>query len=280
MTVRTASMNKTPARILRFGALMTMCLVLFCVLNGTFTIRIMIEMGKGQAAQSDFLVTPEPRANELVSRSVDRIYYINLESNKKRRALMEGWLSKQSIPFQRINATVGSSDPTVCVSGKQQPNRCRGLSGLSMTQADIIQNHDTSGLTLVFEDDFVVYRPLNQLVNVTLAMVPPDWDIIRFDCVPNGYEEKSFRFVHTPELVVFRTICNYTADPNCYFCGGTYAMLWRHSSVHKLKKVWSRRPFEDVDCALTTPELKSYCVNIGVGSFFHPKGEKSNIPHN
>jgi hypothetical protein len=96
--------------------------------------------------------------------------------------------------------------------------------------------------------------------------------------VGRGY----FDFVSYPEKerMVFRTVCNYTADPYCYFCGGTHAMLWRHSSVHKLDKVWSRRPFDDVDCLLTTPKLKSYCVNIGVGSFSHPKGEESNIPHN
>jgi hypothetical protein len=125
---------------------------------------------------------PEPRANELVSRSVNRVYYINLESNPKRRAMAESWLSQQPVPYQRINATVGSSDPKACVSSKQQPNRCRGLSGLVMTELDIIRNHNTSGLTLVLEDDFIVNRPINQLVNVTLALVPDDWDIIRWDC--------------------------------------------------------------------------------------------------
>jgi hypothetical protein len=91
---------------------------------------------------------------------------------------MEGWLGNQSIPYQRVEATIGSDDPAACIRGKQHTNHCHGLSGLAMTELDIIQNYNTTGLTLVFEDDFVVRESLVSLVNKTLAMVPTDWDII------------------------------------------------------------------------------------------------------
>ena len=203
-------------------------------------------------------------------RTVQRVYYMNLESNQKRRGNMERWLGKQSIPFYRINSTIGSNNPEACVPGKQDVDRCRGISGLATTRLDIIRNYNTSGLTVVLEDNFVVKKPLDLLVNVTLDMIPPDWDIIRWDCQHDG-RKGWFDFVDTDEPIVFRTVCNYTADPDCYFCGGGHAMLWRNSSLHKLEKIWSSRPYDDGDCRLTTTELKSYCVNIGVGSFVRPE---------
>ena len=39
-------------------------------------------------------------------------------------------------------------------------------------------------------------------------------------------------------------------------------MVWKKSSLHRLQKVWgSRKYWTDIDCALTTTELKNYCVN-------------------
>lgn len=212
--------------------------------------------------------THEIKMKDETSSGIQRIYYINLEKAKKRRSLMKWWLGKQSIPFQRINATVGTDDPSACIPRKQQVENCRKITGLMMTELDIIRNHNTSGLTLLFEDDFLVHRPLDQVVNLTLALVPPDWDIIRWDCwsyksIKRGQAFKTQK--------VFRTVCDYDVEPECKFCGGTYAMMWRGSSVHKLEKVWSQRPFDDVDCRLTTDELKSYCVNIGIGSLVSAK---------
>lgn len=42
-------------------------------------------------------------------------------------------------------------------------------------------------------------------------------------------------------------------------------MLWRGGeTLLKLRKVWSHRPFDDVDCRLKTPAIKSYCVDAHV----------------
>ena len=111
------------------------------------------------AAAASFDLT---RQRELQPSAVlQRIYFINLEKNTKRRAMMEQCLGNQpksrAVPFFRVNATVGITDkPDACVKNKQKMERCRGISGLAMTEVDIIQNYNTSGLTLVLEDDFCV----------------------------------------------------------------------------------------------------------------------------
>jgi len=212
---------------------------------------------------------------------VERIYYINLLKNTKRREFMESWLSQQPIPFERINATIGSSNPEDCVIGKQSPQRCRGISGLAKTEVDIIRNHNTSGLTLVFEDDYKAKESFDKIVERTLRLVPSDWDIIRWDCW--GKIPKSFDLVVPGDHKVFRTVhqreCIPTEDSPCWFCGGTHAMMWREESVAKLDEVWSQKPYDAVDCRLTTKKLKSYCVNLGVGALENNlEGENSDIP--
>jgi hypothetical protein len=54
--------------------------------------------------------------------------------------------------------------------------------------------------------------------------------------------------------------------------------LWRDSSIHKLKKMWSTVPYEDSDCAITDhvgKALNSYCVQIGVGGIAAIDSEES-----
>jgi hypothetical protein len=50
--------------------------------------------------------------NEQGSTGLDRIYYINMKKNRRRRELMESQLSKQGIHYQRIEATVGTDNHT------------------------------------------------------------------------------------------------------------------------------------------------------------------------
>lgn len=47
---------------------------------------------------------------------VNQIYYINMEKNYKRREIMEQWLRKQPIPYQRVPGLPGK--PDVCVPDK------------------------------------------------------------------------------------------------------------------------------------------------------------------
>jgi hypothetical protein len=231
------------------------------------------------------------RQNE---RTIGRIYFINLAAKTQRRDFMESWLSQQAIPYQRVNATVGRLRGDDCVVGKQHPERCRGIAGLAQTELDIIHrylhwyNHvssDDGGLTIVLEDDFIATRPLQDVVDETLKLVPADWDIIRYDCwgdipasfdvvvhnaagetKPTASSPKVFRTVHRQPCVDDYTI---TPPRVCWFCGGTHAMLWRPEGVDKLAALWSQLPYDDIDCRLSTIEaesIKSYCINdIGIG---------------
>jgi len=211
-----------------------------------------------------------------ITNTIQRIYYINLQKNTERRAQMESWLNRQPIPFARINATIGSSNPQDCVAGKQAFKRCRGLSGLVMTELDIIHNHNVSGLTLIFEDDFVATKPLQEVVDRTLELVPSDWDVIRWDCwgeIPNSFDfivpRKVFRTVHQRPC---------TSDV-CWYSGGTHAMMWKEESVSKLHDLWSEKPYDDIDVRLTraADKLVSYCVQLKIGKLMQPDGEVTDI---
>jgi len=203
---------------------------------------------------------------------------------------MHDWLQRQTSPFHRVNATIGP-DKSVCVFNKKNMNkeaggRCRGVTGLVMSELDIIQNYNTIGLTVVLEDDFRVIHNLRTLVEKTINMVPADWDVIRWDCkgkIPETFEVKHYRNAEKSEnhqnAKVFRTYHTRTPKREDWFCGGTHAMLWRDSSLTKLANVWSQQPFHDIDCRLTTPMLNSYCVNLHIGEFVLSEGERSDIPH-
>lgn len=206
------------------------------------------------------------REEEKVGSNVTMIYYINLVQNTKRRAFMEQWLMKQDIPYKRINAESGNISEHSCIPTKEEPRRCQGIVGLTQTNLGIIDRERHRGLTLLFEDDFKMTKPIDIIVNMTLRIVPDDWDVIRWNCW--GPIPSTFSFVDYPRNLpvnaVFRTAhtrqCNLTQE-RCWFCGGTHAMLWKQSSLGKLRSVWSEEPFDDTDCRLTSEKIKSYCVN-------------------
>jgi GR25 family glycosyltransferase involved in LPS biosynthesis len=217
---------------------------------------------------------------ESTMTSLDRIYYINLPHRQARRRVMEGWLGKQPVPFHRIEPLPGTNNPEQCTPGdardptKSWPERCLAFSSLARTVTSIGQDHNTTGLTLVLEDDVRIFKPLDEMLDVSLKLVPSDWDIIRWECSPQGYIMKPEAAPHwrmeNVSAVAFQTVlppeCNDTTW-TCWYCGGTHAMLWRGSSVDKLAKIWTRLPYDDIDCRLTrSAEIKSYCVNFDGGA--------------
>jgi hypothetical protein len=59
-------------------------------------------------------------------------------------------------------------------------------------------------------------------------------------------------------------------------------MLWRSSadqkSLMKLRKLWSKQPYDDIDCRLNTAALNSYCVQANVCTSADSLALKSDIP--
>jgi hypothetical protein len=200
---------------------------------------------------------------------IDRIYYHNLPKNHHRRQSMEVWLQDQAIPYERVNATVG--DKHSCVPKHNNTNRCRGIAGICKTLDGILQNKDTTGVTMVLEDDIIPLDLNLDRLEESLKMVPNDWDIIRFDCW--GLHDFHFPlwvndYVVDTSKYWSATDCDKTKSA-CLpkkFYGGAYSMLWRGSSKHKLRKIWSQPPYHDADGRIAgrKKKLKSYCVNIGI----------------
>jgi hypothetical protein len=224
-------------------------------------------------------IPPEKRQGPLST--VDRIYYINMEKNPQRRDFMESWLSKQSIPYERFRGRRGDRD--VCIESKNWDKyRCIGISGLAKTNIGVMDTLNTTGITLILEDDFYISPAnMNRLLQ-SVAMVPNDWDIIRWDC--HGFIPPTFPWIND---YVFQASyndidgCNQTDGATCWFCGGTHAMLWRDSSIDKLRASFDQRPYNDIDCRLVDDtNLVGYCVQNNVVEIHHPQGEVSNIPIN
>jgi hypothetical protein len=203
---------------------------------------------------------------------VDRIYYINMGHRPRKRAIMESWLSKQPIPHHRVRGQKGETDS--CISRKQGP-RCLGISGLTETALNIVDNLNTMGFTLVVEDDFVI-RDMKKLL-ASIHLVPPDWDILRWDCwdqpLPH-FKRYPYSFEVGP---VNEQVCQGIS--RCWYCGGTHVALWKGgASLEKLRRIWGTLPYDGIDCRLSDPSIKSYCIQVGVGEFHTPVTERSDIP--
>jgi hypothetical protein len=219
-----------------------------------------------------------PIANPNSENRIDRIYYHGLEKNTLRRQNMELWLKDQPITYKRIAATVG--EPGVCVKPKNTPNRCKGMDGIAKTLTGMIDNENMTGVSLVLEDDVV---PLDQdlrRLEASMKYVPDDWDIIRFDCW--GTQDYGLdyvnQFIIDTHIVRKIKTCKHHGLCRQNFCGGAFAMLWRGSSVQKLKTMWNKKPVDDADCVIgKTPSVQSYCVNIGIWDHLYIEREFSDV---
>src|SRR3569623_564852 len=123
------------------------------------------------------------------------------------------------------------------------------------------------------------YRTINELT------VKPGPRSIRWVCqdgasVPSTFpwtsDGQAFQVKHS----YISNPCNW-AEEQCIYCGGTFAMLWRGSSVHKLRKIWAELPYDDIDCRLDSEEINIYCVQTGwkFGGHKPPASEDSDIPN-
>lgn len=202
--------------------------------------------------------------------SVDRIYYINMDHRTDKREFMESWLEpfskKYSVPYQRISGKSG--DTGDCLPGVRD-EACIGLTGLLYTNWDIMDNYNTTGITLVLEDDYVI-RNYNKLLK-SIEKAPADWDVLRFD----SWQQPRVSF---PRFYMrglgsgFRT----SSPRNGYFCGGTHITVWRGDKVEKLRNHWDMHPRLPIDCALANDNITSYFLMTRVGKLDRSRG--SDVP--
>lgn len=151
---------------------------------------------------------PPIRYNDVITQ-IDRIYYINVDERRDRAEFMEWWLSWQDTPYARIPAVPAAS--TGCVKRLSRPNHCRGVIGLRMSNLYIMDYAETSGITMVLEDDVKVNM---SLVLDAVRAVPRDWDIIRLDCwgfVPWNFKHAEY-FQNCISLLACRLLWRYTCN--------------------------------------------------------------------
>ena len=208
--------------------------------------------------------------------NLDHIYYINVDSRTDKRDFMESWLKpfsiQYSIPYQRISAMTSDDSCNLILNNEIAKQRCLGVKGLRNSNLYIMDNCNTTGYTLVVEDDYQILN-YTRLVN-GVKKVPQDWDVLRFDCWtgPDGinpiHEFPQYDFG-------YRTV----TPSKKWYCGGTHATLWRSDRLHILRKIWEhpKKPKAGIDCLLADDNVRSYCVQADIGHLF--KNEfKSDIP--
>jgi hypothetical protein len=203
---------------------------------------------------------------------IDRIYYINLDNRTDKRDFMESWLKpfsqQYSILYQRVSAKSWDDSCNDIHKSDEAMKRCRGVMGLRNSNLHIMDHYNTTGYTLVLEDDFQIQNYTRLLDG--LKKVPEDWDVIRFDCWGkrrNLFPQYGFGF---------RTI---TSNGRKNYCGGTHATLWRSDRLHKLRKTWEypKQRYLGIDCLLADDDIKSYCLQAKIGHLFR-KNFTTDIP--
>ncbi|KAL7573114.1 hypothetical protein ACA910_018792 [Epithemia clementina (nom. ined.)] len=223
-----------------------------------------------------------PSRQEELSQGIQRIYYINLDKNVRRRLLMETALShvRPHVPYHRFPAIIGSANDSECRSYKVEPQRCEGISGLSQTVIQLMDTQNMTGISVVLEDDFAIASDLTK-IQQAIDLVPDDWDIIRFlyfrrefGVNPLAFHRVNFHLESSTgnedshdlgSLDMFRVQLRELVRPGPanFVCSGTYAMVWRESSLPKLRQIWSLKPYRDIDCRLAEdPGLKSYLLGF------------------
>jgi len=221
-----------------------------------------------------------PLSDVLPPRKIERVYYSNLDKNVLRKNMMEFWLNQdksRTIPYKRIAAHVGDTEKDQCVEDKNATKRCQGVAGLARTLLHILTNETMNGTSLILEDDFFITDPAFKRMEASIALVPDDWDVIRFDC-RDIYDQVDLKWL-SPFVAKSNEFRHQKNCTRCFFCGGTHAMLVREESTERLKRMWGQTPFDDVDCIIgRTKWINSYCVNIGAGDMFNFAAERSDIP--
>lgn len=228
------------------------------------------------------------RQTELMN-GIQRLYYINLDKNIARREQMESHLIqvKPPLPYQRFAALRATATPSLCRPRLQDTAYCAGVAGLVQSVLTLMGTENMTGISLVLEDDFIIGHNLT-IIQEAIDLVPPDWDIIRLLGKPKFPSPKA----QAEAAIMANQVPNawgwelYHSAGRDVPCGGTHAMVWRYSSLPKLHRVWSRQPYDHIDCRIRDTSLISYVLGrVGdpryssLGKLQPPELERSDIPN-
>ncbi|GFH52491.1 predicted protein [Chaetoceros tenuissimus] len=133
-----------------------------------------------------------------------------------------------------------------------------------------MDNHNTTGITIVLEDDYVI-NDYPKLLK-SLAMVPDDWDVLRFDLWQHPFRH----YPHFPMEGIGYGFRSLAPPEGRWYCGGTHLTVWRGDKVDKLRKHWDHYPRKPIDCLLARDNITSYGLMTGVG--WIDNARRSDIP--
>jgi hypothetical protein len=207
--------------------------------------------------------------------TLDNIFYLNLPRRVDRDKSMMRWLPNLSknyndIPIHRVKAIPGNSSAQ-CDVMHNDPRECRGIMSILMNNIRIFDSNIGGDIFMVLEDDIQKFNPVR--VEAAMNVVPNDWDVIRFDCYGtiSSHLQKS---VLSTNPFLLKT--NYSDEVKAmsyaeqekneyhWYCGGTHAVIYRKKALKTLKKIYSSKPYIDMDCALNTNKINSYCFNDNI----------------
>jgi GR25 family glycosyltransferase involved in LPS biosynthesis len=236
-------------------------------------------------------------------------WYINLDQFTQRRNAMEEVYRRSGLRYQRFPAvrpTSASLKANGTWSGlynayhdSRKPDlhdphlvaRIRGEIGCIASHLVLLRHIRKTGrpgeVYMIAEDDYVPAPDFTARLPTALALVPPDWDVIRLDCWELDHGAKLHRMPEVEAGVRKNSIpgCSAkdsepTGRKDCYFCGGTHAVLVPYEKVGKLIALWTgeKGPLFPMDCMLNRPDFNNYCIQWGLFKPVPHIVEKGAIP--
>jgi len=243
-------------------------------------------------------------------------WYINLDDWSGRRMEMEGAYRKTGLRYMRFPA-IRPTSRSLEVGGQWnvlyehfQPQRkaelydpvmagkIRGEIGCIASHVQLLKHIHATGrrgeVYLLAEDDFIPSIDIKAKLPSVLSALPPDWDSLRFDCWegigPNGMVQKLDRFPQVKPGLFLNTIQGCSAEDSrpitgraeCQFCGGTHAVMVSYEKIERMMALWSgmKGPLFPLDCMLTRPDYKNYCVQWGLFKPVPHLKTRTSIPKN
>eukprot|EP00667_Euglena_gracilis_P015998 EG_transcript_16683 len=216
--------------------------------------------------------------------------YINLNRSILRRRHMQRQFRAARIPATRWPGTVVPLDSKDVTLGMQDtPGYPRTKNNFTRRQyaatlgvrrshtavvAHLLANGEPGTWHMVFEDDVTFPGWLFKDALQIMRHVPGNWDVIRFDCEGVLHSHPSFFDIVVPGIyrVHWGDVngCAGSSKLHCWLCGGAFAVLYRHDSLHTvLQAIDYYVDNIDYDCLLSRAgrprgPLYSYCIQLGL----------------
>jgi GR25 family glycosyltransferase involved in LPS biosynthesis len=221
-------------------------------------------------------------------------WYINLDSYTGRRKVMESAYSSSGLRYQRFPAvrpTTGSlahgqwnhlytAYHPSRKSDLHDPHlvaRIRGEIGCLASHTVLLKHILATGrpgeVYMIAEDDYTPAPDFASRLPAALALLPADWDVLRLDCWAMAGGVPLQKLPEVEPGLFWNSVPGCSAQDSeptgkkqCYFCGGTHAVLVAYEKVQRLLDLWSGSdgPLYPADCMLTRPDYKNYCLQWGL----------------